>query len=304
MFLKISLTSVLCPFVKAQPLTGRSRCKFHVLAYKLLGLSLLTVAVSVQAETVGVGASKDATIAGKLNTFMDSNYANGGGPRLLVAGDVSDDPIKRSLLEFDIAAAGIPANSRIDSVTLTLTLARVTQPGGGPQTFRLFPLEQNWSDAPPWAAPGGDDGGHPKQRWDVTWDYANWHDIPRFPEEWADGTFELHGGNFSSTPSASTTFSPLPLGSTFIWHSPQMAADVQHWLDGTMDNNGWLLKSDSEAGPLVGFWSSEGALAQGNAALAPRLEIMYTIPEPETYAMLLAGLGLIGAMARRKQRVE
>lgn len=84
-----------------------------------------------------------------------------------------------------------------------------------------------------------------------------------------------------------------------------MKADVQGWFTGAMDNNGWLLKSDSEADPsLVGFWSKEGALGLGNAALAPRLEINYTpIPEPETYAMLLAGLGLIGAMARRKQRI-
>ena len=40
-----------------------------------------------------------------------------------------------------------------------------------------------------------------------------------------------------------------------------------------------------------------------NSALGVEHAFVLTpIPEPETYAMLLAGLGLIGAIARRKQR--
>jgi hypothetical protein len=32
-----------------------------------------------------------------------------------------------------------------------------------------------------------------------------------------------------------------------------------------------------------------------------RLSGVAVVPEPETYAMLLAGLGLVGAMARRRK---
>jgi hypothetical protein len=297
MFLKNSLTSVRSSFVKPQSYTGLRYDKFHFLAYKLIGLSLLTMAVSVQAATVtvNVGASKDATIAGVTNPLEDSTYANGGGSRLLVG--VDEGITHRSLLEFDLAAAGIQAGSHVESVTMKLTLGRAT-PGVAPQPFSFHTVNQEWLQGPIGLDVG--DGGHVKQQDDVTWDYARWH--PIFPTPWNDGVNDLYGGNFSSTSSASSTFSPSFIGSTFTWSSEKMEADVQAWVNAPATNHGWLIKSD--AASLVGFWSKEGGVAQGNAELAPTLVINYTpIPEPEMYAMLLAGLGLIGAMTRRKRRM-
>ena len=76
-----------------------------------------------------------------------------------------------------------------------------------------------------------------------------------------------------------------------------MAADVNGWLNNPSDNNGWLLKSDEEGvlGSALGFWSKDGAMATDNPALAPTLEISYSpIPEPETWGMMMVGLGLLG----------
>jgi hypothetical protein len=54
-------------------------------------------------------------------------------------------------------------------------------------------------------------------------------------------------------------------------------------------------------GPLiasVSFTASQNAFETDNHAfLSP-------IPEPETYAMMLAGLGLLGFMARRRKQKE
>ena len=46
----------------------------------------------------------------------------------------------------------------------------------------------------------------------------------------------------------------------------------------------------SPAGPFVGYRWGMGSVA------------VTVVPEPEAYAMLLAGLGLVGVMARRRQR--
>ncbi len=49
---------------------------------------------------------------------------------------------------------------------------------------------------------------------------------------------------------------------------------------------------DIPAGTVQGF--EESGLMAGTLMLAP-------VPEPETYALLLAGLGIVGAAARRRR---
>jgi len=45
---------------------------------------------------------------------------------------------------------------------------------------------------------------------------------------------------------------------------------------------------------------SVNSAANGNATL--ELKALHPVPEPESYAMLLAGLGLMGAIVRRRSR--
>lgn len=60
------------------------------------------------------------------------------------------------------------------------------------------------------------------------------------------------------------------------------------------------------AGTFGNYAATTNALATGNYTLSllmnEKTDVLRAIPEPETYAMLLAGLGLLGYMARRRKQ--
>jgi hypothetical protein len=71
------------------------------------------------------------------------------------------------------------------------------------------------------------------------------------------------------------------------------SATIQDWILNPSTNNGVMLVPTS--GRDIGFYSRE-------SAFAPTLSFnVDAVPEPETYAMMLLGLGLIGFKARRKK---
>ena len=57
----------------------------------------------------------------------------------------------------------------------------------------------------------------------------------------------------------------------------------------------------TSSGVLLG-WNSQQYYYEQTWTSVSHLEIPSAVPEPETYAMLLAGLGLMGGVARRRQR--
>ncbi len=68
---------------------------------------------------------------------------------------------------------------------------------------------------------------------------------------------------------------------------------------GTLPGNGWALLPFPNGTNGVDVWSSEA----GNLANRPLLEVeVMPVPEPGTYALLLAGLGLVGAAGARRSR--
>jgi hypothetical protein len=79
--------------------------------------------------------------------------------------------------------------------------------------------------------------------------------------------------------------------------------------DGTYQSIGTISDSNKDAWALVSFPSSEmisavkisGIIDNNLPFYLDNIQITGAIPEPETYAMLLAGLGLLGFMARRKK---
>ena len=77
----------------------------------------------------------------------------------------------------------------------------------------------------------------------------------------------------------------------FLWQ----AGDVVN-LSAAMAGSGWRIhdaRGINDSGQIVGSgWNPEGQF---------RAYVLTPVPEPQTYAMFLAGLGLIGAVARRKK---
>jgi hypothetical protein len=60
------------------------------------------------------------------------------------------------------------------------------------------------------------------------------------------------------------------------------ASAVQEWINGTLTNNGFLIKVDTESDDLIAFDSSEGSTAN----LKPKLVIEYTPPSSGFFAFL------------------
>jgi hypothetical protein len=98
-----------------------------------------------------------------------------------------------------------------------------------------------------------------------------------------------------------------PSKATLVWNGPtQIIVCPACYLvvkDGNQtpaqyvfDIGGW---NGQETIELTGFWPAQGAISHvaifSTGTIAP-------VPEAETYAMLLAGLGLVGVAVRRKRR--
>src|SRR5262245_63685118 len=104
--------------------------------------------ITVSATVVTVGAAQDSMIVG-TSAGADTGNASGKGPALFAGADGSSNK-KRSLLMFDVASAGIPADATITSVTLSLWLGQVAGSGGGqgggtpisPRIFNVYRLLQ------------------------------------------------------------------------------------------------------------------------------------------------------------------
>src|SRR5215217_624329 len=189
-----------------------------------LALCLAVSAASTHADTVRVSAFKDATILG-TSGGADTGNANGLGPGLFTGADGQNN-MKRSLIQFDLATAGIPADAIIDNVTMSLSLGQVPPSGGLAQTIRLFNLSQNWSEgssgSPTSSTISGSGPGYARVNGDSTWDYSNYHSNPALATKWQQDDMELHGGNFLSPAHGSSTFTTFASGSTFSWSSDDM----------------------------------------------------------------------------------
>lgn len=267
----------------------------------MAGLVALFITMRAAAQTtVNIPAAQDATLYGGSDA---TNNASGSGPGMFVGSDPSNP--KRGLIEFNIPAH-VPAGATIDSVTLTLYMDMVAGSGGGtggggdstPRTIRLFDVTTPWhggtNGTTGHPGPGFGGTGHgftPPNPGDPTWNFASYNTVP----------WTTPGGDFVSTESADTVVSQN-LNSPYTWGSTsQMVADVQGWLDGA-NNDGWLLKNDSEASPTTfrAFYTAEGAVEQSVPQFAPNLAVTFTVPEPVGISVF--GLALLLLDRRRHVR--
>ena len=265
----------------------------------ILGCAVMTLAHPASADVVAIPASQDATLFGASS----ANNNSSSGPGMFVGSDGQSRP-KRGLIEFNIPAS-IPAGSTITSASLSLVLGQVAGSDTTARTIRLFDVTTNWAGGTngttgfPGPGFGGTGQGFAPNAGDVTWNFSKFNTIA-----W---NTPGGGGDFSSTESADTLVSQNQ-NTPDVWGStPQMVADVQGWLDGSLSNFGWLLKNDSEGSATTfrAFYTAEGAVEQSVPDFAPVLTVDFeplTVPEPSTWAMLLLGFAGLGFVGYRKAR--
>jgi hypothetical protein len=262
-------------------------------------MTLMVVHGSRADVVVDIPALQDATLFGGSAANNSSS-----GPGVFVGADGQSRP-KRGLIEFDIPAY-VPPDAMITSATLTLFLGMVagTDTGGDqtPRTIRLYDVTTAWSGGIngttgfPGPGFGGTGQGFPANIGDAAWNYAKYNTVP-----W---NTPGGGGDFASTETADTLVGQN-VNTAYSWGSTaQMVEDVQAWLDSTSPNDGWLLKSDAEAGQTTfrAFYTREGAIEQGVPQYAPDLTVSYLVPVPEPSSLGLTGLGALTIIAFARRR--
>ncbi len=207
--------------------------------------------------------------------------SDGAGPNLWLA-TTAGGVTRRALVRFDLSA--IAPGSQIDSVTLQIYESRARDV----HDVALHRLTSAWGES---TSNGGDAGaGAPAALGDATWISA-YHQT----RQWV-----TQGGDFVQVASAVAEVGVQ--GAFYRWDStPSLVADVKSWIDNPTENFGWIMIGDEVTSQSAKRFSSRESTA---ASARPLLAIDYTlspIPEPETYAMLLAGLGVLARVVSRRR---
>ena len=225
-----------------------------------LACSGLGPAPFVRAESVELEPSKDNTI------FSEGSESSGQGSYLFV-GKLARSPtrFRRTLIAFDVAG-NVPAGATIDSVTLQM---RVSKEKGSSVTVTVNRLLKDWGESTS-VSSGGFNGASGGNGGSAVGNDATWTHPKRTGTVW-----DTAGGDFDPTQAASTSINST---GTYTWSSdssPALIDDVQAWLDGTVDNYGWILRgNESSAGTAKRFDSRENSTASNR----PKLTIEYTLP--------------------------
>ena len=139
-----------------------------------------------------------------------------------------------------------------------MTLSR-SGPDPDPVNVSLSKMLSNWGEGASNAGnPGG--AGIQAQPGDATWLHTFYN----------TSFWTSPGGDFSATSSATTAVSVN--GTTYLWSSTQLLADVQSWVSGPASNFGWvILANEVDPGSAVRFPSRE------NSTNPPRLSVTYQV---------------------------
>lgn len=229
-----------------------------------LGLTaclLLAMLAEVRAQQVVIEPTRDNT----LYEFGGGQTGNAAGISIFAGYQFTtfQQRIKRAVLHFDVAGA-VPAGATITNATLSLTVTKTRDLDA--DEFTAHRISQDWGDGTS-VAPANTGGiGVAATETEATWLYTFYRTT-----QWTNA-----GGDFDPNPSASAMVGTS--GSTAMWSSATLTADVQSFLDSPSTNYGWLIKNDeSEVWTARRFASHENT----NASIRPKLTIDYTLDAPE-----------------------
>lgn len=220
-------------------------------------LRLLPLAFLLAPLVPGAGRAGSASVPAAADaTLIESPagaLANGAGPHLF-SGRTSQasDFRRRALLRFDLDGH-VPRGAVVTSARLVLTL---TESHDVPVEVKVHRVLAPWTEGPA-AASGG--SGAPAGPGDTTWLHASY----------GGALWDAPGGDFDAAASASATVAGA---GPYAWSSPDLAADVQRWLDDPASNRGWIVIGNEAAPSSVKRF---GARESGDAAAQPVLEVAF-----------------------------
>ena len=208
--------------------------------------------ICLKAEEAVLNATRDNT----LYEDAEGRVSNGAGDYFF-AGITDQNLTRRGLIGFDVRRI-LPAGSAISNVTLTLYMSRTKARTENVATHRL---EEDWGEGGSHAA--GEEGkGAPPQAGDATWIHR------RYPRD----IWTTPGGLYNPSASAVT---PVNKSGLYSWSSPQLAADVQAWVDDSTMDFGWLLKGNESQAKTAKRFESRTAVDPDRR---PRLVVTFQPP--------------------------
>ena len=234
------------------------------------------------ADTVTFTTVADATL------FAESGDTASGaddGVFAGVNGNTGGFVERRALLRFDLSS--VPANATVTTAALTLNVTRTNH--AGDVSNALYRATASWGEGMSTAGAGGGAGGAATPG-SATWAYRFWNTT----------TWSMSGGDYVSQPTATTVVGAV---GTYVWISPQLAADVQSWVQAPASNFGWILI----AAPIGGTTAKRYASREfSNPQQRPVLSVTYELPAPAdiplppwAYAAVAVGVLAIGVRAAR-----
>jgi hypothetical protein len=219
-----------------------------------LTLPLFVTTPVAVGDTVTIAPCRDNTLIESL----DGSMSNAGGTRT-TCGRNNSGGKRRAVTAFNVVAA-VPAGSTITDVSLRFTLFQASGMSGD-EPHTLHRLDADWGEGTS-AFEGG--MGAPSTPGDATWMHTFYDD-----EFWA-----VPGGDYDAAASGAAIVGVIPL-EEIVFSSPEMATDVQAWLEDPASNFGWIMVgNEAVAGTTKQFLSREAS----DETMRPQLTIEFDPP--------------------------